>query len=230
MDEGSRIQGRRLTLEENKQVGDFTENAVCAYFEASGFSMFRFGVEHIFPDWAGVIADDAYADRKVRGTRDVFKQQQHLTRFLRSFPDFMAIRTAPGETGIREIFPVEVKFRTEQVFPRAGRQSHYIRLSNDSVAGYRKHWPSTLLVVVCYRARTIIATRIVNLTEAPDSQVPIKDSGYRKSWFHNSARNGFRPLWDFEQGYFDFDLGTETVGDVIAFADLAAQRDDLALE
>ena len=230
MNEGSRTQGRRLTLEENKQVGDFTENAVCAYFEASGFSMSRFGVEHIFPDWAGVIADDAYADRKLRGTPDIFEQQQDLTKFLRSFPDFMAIRTAPSGTGTREIFPVEVKFRTEQVFPRLGRQSHFIRLSNDSVAGYRKHWPSTLLVVVCYRARTMIATRIDKLTDVPDSRVPIKASDYRKSWLYNSARNGFRPLWDFEQGYFDFDLGAETVGDVIAFADLAAQRDDLALE
>jgi len=126
--------------------------------------MFRFGVEHIFPDWAGVIAEDAYADRKIRGTSDSFEQQQDLTKFLRSFPDFMAIRTAPSETGIREIFPVEVKFRTEQVFSRAGRQSHFIRLSNDSVAGYRKHWPSTLLVVVCHRAQTMIATRIDRLT------------------------------------------------------------------
>ena len=76
----------------------------------------------------------------------------------------------------------------------------------------------------------MIATRIDRLTKVPDSGVPIKESDYRKSWLYNSARNGFRPLWEFEQGYFDFDLGAETVDDVIAFADVAAQRDDLALE
>ncbi len=91
-------------------------------------------------------------------------------------------------------------------------------------------WPSTLLVVVCHRARTMIATRVDRLTRVSDSRVPIEASDYRKSWLYNVARDGFRPLWDFEQGYFDFDLGAETVGDVIAFADLAAQRDDLALE
>jgi len=192
--------------------------------------MFRFGVEHIFPDWAGVIADDAYADRKVRGASDIFEQQQNLTKFLRSFPDFVAIRTAPSETGVREIFPVEVKFRTERVFPAAARPSHFIRLSDDSVAGYGKHWPSTLLVVVCYHARTMIATRIDKLKKVPDSQVPIKASDYRKSWLYDIARNGFRSLWDFEQGYFDADLAAETVAGVIAFADLVAQRDDLSLE
>lgn len=190
MDKTSQIQRRRLTLEENKQIGDFTEDAVCAYFEASGFSMFRFGVEHIFPDWAGVIADDAYADRKVRGASDIFEQQQNLTKFLRSFPDFVAIRTAPSETGVREIFPVEVKFRTERVFPAAARPSHFIRLSDDSVAGYGKHWPSTLLVVVCYHARTMIATRIDKLKKVPDSQVLSRRPTTARAGFTTSRAMG----------------------------------------
>lgn len=225
----NQLQRRLPALEENKLVGTFAENAVRDYFEASGFTMCRFGVEHVFPEWAEVIAEDAHADPQMRGTLDTFAQQQNLSRFLRSFPDFVAIRTVPSRNGVREIFPVEVKFRTERVFPGKGRPLQAVRLSDDSVAGYKEHWPSTLLVVVCYRNRTMLGTRVGKLAKIPDSRVPIRDSGHRRSWFYNIAGNGFRPLWDFEQGCFDPVLGARTVAEVITFADQARQREGLAL-
>lgn len=230
MDKVDRDARGQSTLDAHKVIGDFTESAVQSYFEASGFSMTRFGVEHIFPQWTDVIVEDAHADPRKRGTFEAFAQQQDFSRFLRSFPDFVAIRTAPGPDGVREIFPVEVKFRTERVFSGEDRPLHTIRLSRESVAGYKCHWPSTLLVVVCYHARSMIGTRVRKLKEVSDSRVPIKESGYRRSWFYNVAHHGFRRLWDFEQGWFDAALGAETVARVITFADQVAQREGLSME
>ena len=75
----------------------------------------------------------------------------------------------------------------------------------------------------------MIGTRVGKLAKIPDSWVPIRDSGHRRSWLYDIAGNGFRPLWDFEQGCFDAVLGAQTVADVIAAADQLRQREDLAL-
>jgi hypothetical protein len=218
------------TLEDSKLLGDFAEDVVCKYFEASGFSMTRFGVEHIFPKWLNEIQEASDALLNQRQSRIAHEQQQEFVRFLRGFPDFVAIRKEPDEQGSREIFPVEVKFRTERKFDGYGGLMTAIRLSQESVKRYKDYWPSTLLVVVCYHDRTMIATRASKPRERPDGRVPIRDSGWRQSWFYNVKESGFLPIWTLKQGYFDAEQGHAAVAEIIGWADLVKNRENLIVE
>ena len=84
--------GPQKGLEEEKLLGDYTENVVKRLFEASGFHMERFGVEHLFNKRLSEVREEFAARRDDRVSRESFEEQQEFVRFLRCFPDFEAIR------------------------------------------------------------------------------------------------------------------------------------------
>lgn len=220
-------------LEDARLLGDFTEDVVKRLFEDSGFHMERFGVEHLFGEHLAEIQEQFEARRDDRVSIEAFDEQQEFTRFLRCFPDFVAIRKEKDARGVREIFPVEVKFRTEREFhdpDRPGEQPmSAIRLSTDSVSLYQEYWPSTLLVVVLYRARTVVATRVKKLRQVPDGRVQARGSGGR-DWFFNVESHWFRPLWKFDQGYYDEARCKEAVAQIVAWAGEVTEREHLSVD
>lgn len=217
----------RTDLEEEKLLGDFTEDVIKGLFEESGFHMERFGIEHLFNERLAEIHEQFEARRYERVSKDAFEAQQEFVGFLRCFPDFVAIRKERNADGIREIFPVEVKFRTEREFEdldRPGSRLSTIRLSTNSVALYQQYWPSTLLVVVLYRARTIIGTRVKKLKQVPDGRIQARGiSG--GDWLYNVEEHCFRPLWKFQQGYYDEARCRQAAEQVATWAAEVRQRD-----
>lgn len=210
-------------LETNKVIGDFVEKTIRDYFEESGFYMTPFGVEQIFGCLAPVILNDRYSDPSQRGDETTFTNQWDLARFLRSFPDFVAIRAASGKNGVREIFPVEVKFRVERCFGPPDDRITTVRLSDERLMSYQSHWPSTLLVVVGYHSRSIIGTRVRKLVRLPDHRVPIGDRPSRRSWFYDIKSCQFRPLWKSEQGWFCEERGRLAAEKIIKHVDEVRQ-------
>ena len=219
-------------LEDAKLLGDFTEEVVERLFEDSGFHMERFGVEHLFARRLAEVQEQFEARRHDRVSADAFEEQQAFVGFLRCFPDFVTIRKEPDAQGAREVFPVGVKFRTERVFPdpdRPGRDAmRAIRLSTESVSLYQHYWPSTLLVIVLYGARTIIGTRVRKLRRIPDGRVPLHGGG--RDWFFNTESHWLRPLWRFDQGYYDEARCRAAVGEIVAWADEVKGRERLVVD
>jgi len=218
-------------LEDNKLLGDFTENAIKKYFEKSGFEMVRFGVEHFLKQpLLDFVYDSINANWPHQYRDNVGTIQDSFTRFLRGHPDFIAIRPDFYGKGLPGIFPVEVKFRTERVFLGKGNPLHTVRLSKQHIETYSKYWPSTLVVVVCYKAKTILATRLKKLEEKPDFRVPIEAHDRRASWFYDLKQFEFHPLWSFKEDIFDADLGRKTALDIVKWADEVKTRNRLAID
>ncbi|MCB8882890.1 hypothetical protein ACELLULO517_21770 [Acidisoma cellulosilytica] len=209
----------RAVFEDDKLIGEFAEEAIRAYFEASGFTMHRMGIEHLLPGTIDALHEDLLPDPRVAGHKDAMDQNLELVARLRFLPDFLAISRDLNARGVRDIFPVEVKFRTERDFSADGLTLRTVRLSRKSVAAYRDLWPTTLLVVVCYRGRRIIGTRVRKLVEIPDGRVSIRDSLWRGSWFYSIRSCEFLELPRFRQGCFDADGAKVIVDEVITFAE-----------
>lgn len=80
-------------------VGEYAEEAVCRLFERSEYVIVPFGIERVFERHLDII-------RSLRGS--------NFIDFLRSFPDFIAIRTVTEQDRCNEMFALEIKFRHER--------------------------------------------------------------------------------------------------------------------
>lgn len=210
----------RDVLEDNKLIGEFVEEAVCRYFQDCGFEMIRFGVEHFFPEsLLDLIRNDVGAALWPGQYEKTANKQLAFTEFLRSHPDFIAVHEGLYGKKIPGVFPVEVKFRTERIFPGNRRPLRTIRLSNARVEAYRTYWPSTILVVVCYKSKSLIATRIDKLPKTRDGRVPIAAYPGRGSWFYDIDSSDFRPLSSFCENVFDVERERAMVSEIVSFAD-----------
>jgi len=218
-------------LEENKLLGDYTEDAIREYFERCGFFMVKFGVEHFLKKpLLDIVCDSRNINWPHYYEKNVGIKQDIFTQFLRCHPDFIAIHPDFYGKGLTGIFPVEVKFRTERIFPGKGNPLHTVRLSKQHIETYSQYWPSTLVVIVCYKAKTILGTRLEKLKEKRDFRVPIEAHDGRASWFYDLKQFDFHPLWTFKEDIFDPDLGRETALKIVEWADEVKTRNGLAVD
>jgi hypothetical protein len=210
---------REDEFEDDKLIGEFAEAVVKALFEASGFVMYRFGIEHLLPAVIGALHEFHLPDPAVASDERATNLKLDLIARLRYSPDFLAISAEPNASGVRDIFPVEVKFRTERDFSNGGAVLRTLRFSREGIAAYRSQWPTTLLVVVCYRAQKMIGTRVCKLREVSDARVAMRDSVWRGSWFYNVRSCDFQELARFRQGWFDAQEVNDAVNEIISFAE-----------
>ena len=174
-------------------VGEYAEEAVCRLFEHSGYVIVPFGIERVFERHLDII-------RSVRGSTFI--------DFLRSFPDFVAIRTATEQDRCNEMFALEIKFRHERTLVNG---EIAVRLSTDMIERYKAYWPSTMLVMVCYHKRTVLVTSVHNLQSDCIHN--------RRDRFFDLGRCGFQPLWQRFPGHFSQVEVERVAADVIAWAD-----------
>ena len=200
--------------DEATAIGPYAEKAISDLFERSGYEVEPFGIERLFGRHLDIITTERDAKPSDR-TRVRHEHQQQFVNFLRSFPDFVVFRRGSGCQSDHQVFPVEIKFRQERMF-RDGLTT--VRLSLDTVRRYNNYWPSTLLVVVCYHQRTILATRIHKLRLREDSRIPIRLHERRRSWFFDLEQHDFLPLWKFVNGYFSREDVERTATAVVTWA------------
>jgi hypothetical protein len=200
--------------DEATAIGQYAEGAISDLFKRSGYDIEPFGIERVFKRHLEIITAERDATPSVRN-KLAYEHQRPFVDFLRSFPDFVAFRNASGCQRYHEVFPVELKFRQERMF-RDGLTT--VRLSLDTIRRYKNYWPSTLLAIVCYHRRTILATRIHKLRLREDSRIPISLHERRRSWFFDLEQHDFLPLWKFVNGYFSQEDVERTATAVVTWA------------
>jgi hypothetical protein len=189
-----------ISFRDRTLVGEYAEEAVRELFERSGYVILPFGIERLFEGYPDIT-------KRVRGSTPA---QRSFVDFLRSFPDFVAIRKAAERDGYDEAFPIEVKFRCERTWVDG---TTTVQLSTDMINRYKTYWPSTLLVMVCHTKRTVLAISVQNL------QLNLDEMYYhrRGRGYFDLERCGFQPLWQLLHGHFSQVEVERVAADVIAW-------------